>query len=174
MTNTDTLFNSIEWNTLDFSGDNISYIKDENGKFCKITYDSNGNASVSYYITESIKFRTVLAKGIVKSTSLIQDTEEKLLDYIYELDGNFIKDNGSYMYNIIRDKAYDISESIFKESIDDYDLMDRDIKDITEEIVSFIDFDSLYDVIDEILSSYKAMTFEEILDEICKDWYTHT
>jgi hypothetical protein len=168
----------ITWVSGDY--DDISTISSEydksNGKLLvKNTID--GQVFYQYYIndysdrlnsfTQALySVKTILAEGVVCRTSLIQDTESKLEDYIYEMDRYYILDAGTSIYEIIYDRAYDIAEEILLKALEeDYALMDeRDKSDVVEEMVNCIEFESLYEIVDEILHAPRTM--EEKLADV--------
>ena len=105
-------------------------------------------------------------KDEIKSISIVDNVENKILDYIYEKDKYFIQDTGSYIYSLIDDKIYEFSQSIIQEMLkDNYTLpYGKTEDDVISEIISFIDMSIIYEAIDEILNA--PITMEEKLAEV--------
>ena len=166
MTNRDDLITWINANS-DNVMESFTMEKDKFGNRYTIKHVQDGTMFCSYYIDEVFQTqpRTILLPGVVEKTNLIQEVESKLADYIYEIDRDFIMDAGSSVYEIIYSRAYDIAESVLTKGLeDDYSLLERDEDDVVEEIISFIDFESLYEIIDEVLNAPRTM--EEKLAEV--------
>lgn len=106
----------------------------------------------------------ILKGSMSDNIILVQEVEEKLADYIYEMDRHFILEIGSYVYDFILDKAYDIADKVItKAAKEDYVfLMPKN--DAVEELVKCIDYNSLYKIIDEIINT--PVTMEGKLSEI--------
>lgn len=96
--------------------------------------------------------------------------EEKLEEYILEeyIQGNFDKDYiqecGSYIYQKIQDQAYDFAYKVIEEAEKDCYMNAVDEDSLVEHIMDNIDFNSLYDLIENI--SQAPITMEEKLSEI--------
>lgn len=91
------------------------------------------------------------------------NAEEKLEEYIYEhFDRCDILEMGTYIYQIIREKAYDIIIEILDEAKEDY-IIDNE-EQVVDVIIENIDFDSLYELVDDIV--HAPQTMEEKLAEV--------
>lgn len=118
---------------------------------------------------------------ITKVTHLITRIEEKIIDYVYEHFNNYINDDIAYICQDIQEKSYEIvyglleSEDgyVFDYIEDDYmdnyigdyiDDYDSSVEQLTDLILKEIDFNSIYDLVDEL--SKQPITMEEKLADI--------
>ena len=116
------------------------------------------NWNISYKITYMH-----LGPGTVHFTDIPQSAETALLDYVSELNKDFLWAKcdmlDSYLYN----KGYDIAECVLTEALcNEYRLSSDSTKDaIVESIVNSIDFSKCYEIINCILEI--PQTCEEYL-----------
>lgn len=115
------------------------------------TYDKYDNITCNYYFEK----KKLTIENVTK-TSFITDAEEKIEEYIKDhFDKYDILDDIDYVYQTICEKAYDIVEEILDDVTDDYDICDKD--SIIDTIIQNIDFNSLYETVDDILCSPRTM-----------------
>ena len=141
-----------------------------------ITYNYNGSGTITYnpydnYTINNINsssFEITYAKNIltaenVANTSFVPNAEEKIEEYIYEnFDKYDILEMQEYIYQVIQEKAYDIVTEMLEDAKEDYDITNED--DVIETIIDNINFDSLYEIVDEIIHSPRTM--EEKLADV--------
>jgi hypothetical protein len=139
-------------------------------KVMQTIYDSNGNVMNMYmdsmktisFNNMGLQFKPMVIKRTI-SRKLVPTTEERLEEYIQEnYDRYIIGEYGSYVYQMIQQKAYDIASEVVEEAKEDYTIDDEDI--VIESIMEEIDFDSLYDLIEDIL--HAPITMEEKLADV--------
>ena len=122
--------------------------------------DSSGYNTLLNY---NFKYRTTLTPQKVLKINLVPITEERLEDYIQDnYDRYNIKEYGSYIYQVIQEKAYDIASEVVEEAKDDYIIDDEE--KIIDVILENIDFDSLYELVENIL--HAPITMEDKLAEV--------
>ena len=149
----------------------ITHIEFLNDGQCCITTSNNNqfilvNKSDAYTSNYDDTLNTNYLKDEIKSISIVDNVENKILDYIYEKDKYFIQDTGSYIYSLIDDKIYEFSQSIIQEMLKDNYILPygKTEDDVISEIISFIDMSIIYEAIDEILNA--PITMEEKLAEV--------
>ena len=99
----------------------------------------------------------------IARTRLVLETEEMIEAYILnDFDKYYIIEMGAYVYQVIQEKAYDIASIVVNNAKKDYDIQDEE--SIIEAIFNEINFDALYDLVDDIF--YAPKTTEEKLAEI--------
>ena len=106
----------------------------------------------------------VLKGSMGDNIILVQEVEEKLADYIYEMDRYFILEVSSYIYDFIIDKAYDIADKVITDAAKEDYVFLMAKSDAVEELVKCVDYNSLYKIIDEIVNT--PVTMEGKLSEI--------
>lgn len=86
-------------------------------------------------------------------TSVQQDVENTLLNFVYELGTSFVQSVGNDMDSYLYNKCYDIAKHILQKALkNDYYLSaDTTESDIVDAIISNIDFYSCYKIIDDTL-----------------------
>ena len=90
--------------------------------------------------------------------------EDKMEEYIStEFDKYYIVDMGHYIYQIIQEKAYDIASEVVESEKEEY-CYTPDEETIIDAIIDNIDFESLYELMDDILNA--PSTMEEKLAEV--------
>ncbi len=114
-------------------------------------------------------WNTVLNLDTIHKTNIPQQTEEALMDYVYELDIDFIEDmrRGFCSFDsYLQEKAYEIAEQELQKALDDDFEIGKSVTrdELIEAIVQSIDFNRCYEIIDEILQAPR--TFEEHLRDI--------
>lgn len=146
--------------------DNNTYITRSNA-----TANFNWSCSINYNINK-VSYTNVnhYALSIVDKdtfenadTDYISTIEDNIAEYIEEnFDKYSISEYGSCIYDVIQSKAYDITYDVFEKAKEDTVVIG--IEDIVEVVIEKIDFDSMYEIIDDILN--QPMTAEEILAEV--------
>lgn len=145
----------------------------DNGEFSyTIQYDNNGgywtstfsttNGSFQYYPYHIKNCMDILTSRVI-SRKFVPATEERMEEYIMNnYDRYDIQEYGSYIYQMIQEKAYDFASEVVNEAEDEYIISDEDA--VIETIMEEIDFDSLYDLVEDILNA--PITMEEKLADI--------
>lgn len=125
-----------------------------------IKYNPYGDYNLSY---TAINLKDILNTENVANTSFVPNAEEKIEEYIYEhFDKYDILEMQEYIYQVIQEKAYDIVTEMLEDAKEDYDITNED--DVIETIIDNINFDSLYEIVDEIMHSPRTM--EEKLADV--------
>lgn len=129
--------------------------------------DGNGNIystttlNDEWFDTSNYSYKRVLNDKHI--ASFVSTTEERIEEYIqYDFDKYHIIDLGSYVYQHIQEKVYDIATEVVQEMEKDFEITDED--SVVEKIVKEIDFESLYDLVEDIL--HAPVTMEEKLAEV--------
>ena len=127
------------------------YFIDEEGFFC-VNYDK---AKPVLTIKEM--------ENSAMANTLVSAIENELEEYIYDnFDRYELIEYGSYIYSVIQEKAYEFIGKAIDKIKEDYDIEDED--KYADGLFEAIDFDSLYDVVDDVINA--PMTTEEKLAEI--------
>lgn len=132
------------------------------------------NKAIDEYLQQKIDvnwalWNTILNPDTIHKTSIPQQAEEALMDYVYELDVDFIEDmrKGFCSFDShLQEKAYDLAEQELQKALDDdFEIGKSTTRDqLIEAIVQSIDFSRCYEIIDEILQA--PCTFEQHLRDI--------
>lgn len=143
-------------------------------------FDIYGSSSISSYFSgylhstcDSIDYR-ILFDEVSFECLTVSNAVEKMLDivenkieqYIYDnFDRYNIQEAGEYIYSVITEKAYEITEDIITHQ-KDYELpLDQTALDnIINTVFMAIDLNNLYEIIDDILN--QPVTMEEKLANI--------
>ena len=150
---------------------NDTYDTGGSTRIIKTLYDNNGNIVQVYEDTMRtlncvdfyLNYKCALTKRTI-SRQLVPTTEERLEGYIQDnCDRYVIHEYGSYIYQMIQEKAYDFASEVVEEAKND-DYMIDDEESVIETIMQEIDFDSLYDLVEDIL--HAPITMEEKLTEV--------
>ena len=100
----------------------------------------------------------------ISKTNLISITEERLIEYVEtSFTVDYIRESGSYIYQVIQEKAYEIAMQTLDNHKDDYDFND-DTDALAEAIFEHVDFDYIYDIIDNII--VQPSTIQEKMADI--------
>lgn len=122
------------------------------------TIDSINHININFEYYE-------LKPSTLNRTRIVPKSEERLVEYIESnFDKEYIKDCGMYIYQVIQEKAYEIIEEVISILSDDDWFVPDDHDDVIEAVLEEIDFDSIYDLIDEILTY--PVTMEQKLAEV--------
>lgn len=146
----------------------INDLENSSSKIMKTIYDNAGNVIKVFADSISeldldVHYRYVLLPQSVSKTKLVPTTEERLEGYIQDnYDRYIVHEYGSYIYQMIQEKAYDIASEVVEEAKEDYDI--RDEEAVIDAILEEVDFDSLYDLVEDIL--HAPITMEERLAEV--------
>ena len=137
--------------------------------FIKTVYDKNGNIIqiiedlYTTYTSDITEIKPLLTSKEISETTLVPTTEERLENYIEDhCDRYIVNEYGSYIYQMIQEKAYDIASEVVEEAKEEYDIQDED--EIIEAIVEAVDFDSMYELVEDIL--HAPITMEEKLADV--------
>ena len=142
------------------------YDKNSTGSSAYITINSWGDTVIfgTQFNGQGIRvnYRFQVNKRII-SKKFVPTTEERMEEYIQDnYDRYMINEYGSYIYQMIQEKAYDLASELVEEAKEDY-IIDNE-EQVIESILEEIDFDSLYDLIEDILNA--PITMEEKLADI--------
>lgn len=120
----------------------------------------DGYTYTTYFVDEDLYPLTV---SNIENTKLVSRTEEKIEDYIQDnYDRYIIREYGSYIYEKIQEQAYEITCKVVEDAKEYYDIQDEDA--IVEAIMELIDFDMLYELVEDIL--YAPVSMEEKLADV--------
>jgi len=107
--------------------------------------------------------KSELTVANISKTNLISISEERLIEYIeMNFSREYIRESGSYIYQVIHEKAYELIVKTLDDHKDDYLYEDTDA--LAEAIFEQMDFEYVYDIIDNILE--QPVTMEEKLADI--------
>lgn len=129
------------------------------------SYSINYNINKISYINVNHYALPIVDKDTFENadTDYISTIEDNIVEYIEEnFDKYSISEYGSCIYDVIQSKAYDIAYDVFEKAKEDTVVIG--IEDIVEVVIGKIDFDSMYEIVDDILN--QPMTAEEILAEV--------
>lgn len=147
---------------------NDTYNTGGNTRIIQTFYDNMGNIVKIYEDTMNTidfdyHYGTILTKRTI-SRQLVPTTEERLEGYIQDnYDRYTVHEYGSYIYQMIQEKAYDFASEVVEEAKNDEYIID-DEESVVDAIIQEIDFDSLYDLVEDIL--HAPITMEEKLAEV--------
>ena len=143
------------------------YMNNGNNTEEYITYNSSTGEILneSYYtMTQKLYVQELTIQKVLEDKSIISNIEDKLRDYIQDnFDKYSIQGMGSYVCQHLTDKAYDITEKYLNELQEEYNFKDSEY-DIADAIIQAIDFDDLYELVNDILNA--PITFEEKLSDV--------
>lgn len=124
------------------------------------SYDLNGYNVLSGYST---RCKLILTDRTI-SKKLVPTTEERIEEYITDnYDKYDIEEYGSHIYQMIQEKAYDFAFEVVEEAKEEYEMLYNEEK-IIETIIEEINFNSLYDLIEDIVNA--PITMEDKLSEV--------
>lgn len=130
--------------------------------------DAEYNLNIKYTLddVEYTFTHTILGLNVIHHTNLPQKAEDLLMEFVSELDKDFVDDMGGCIDSYLHDKSYDIAECVLDEALkDEYRLAANVTRDmIIEAIVCDIDFGGCYEILDNIRHAPHA--FEEHLRDI--------
>ena len=108
------------------------------------------------YYSEKLKKDNVVEKKM-------KYVEEKIEEYIYDtFDKYYIKEYGSYVYSILTEKAYEITEDIITNQ-DEYMIV-CDESELIDVLFEAIDLNYFYEIIDDIPN--QSITMEEKMADV--------
>lgn len=126
----------------------------------------NSLSTVMYFSGQFSK--DTLGTSNVHKTHIPQAVEERLIDYVSELDKCFIEQIGWSMHSYLQEKCYEITCEVVRDELGsngDYCLAALTTEeDIIEEVIDSIDFSVCDEIICDILKA--PCTLEEKLREI--------
>lgn len=160
-------------NSNNYTGYTLQWLNDiyntgGNTRIIQTLYDNMGNIVKTYENTMNTvdfdyHYRTILTKRAI-SRQLVPTTEERLEGYIQDnYDRYTVHEYGSYIYQMIQEKAYDFASEVVEETKNDEYIIDNE-ESVVDTIMQEIDFDSLYDLVEDIL--HAPITMEEKLAEV--------
>jgi hypothetical protein len=117
--------------------------------------------------TISYKTHTYIGPRTVLYTEIPQKVECALLDYVSELDRDFLFAIRDTLDCYLHDKAYSIAESILREARDDdrYHISSETSEEaVAQSIIGSMDFCSCYEIIKYIMG--EPQTSEEYLRDV--------
>lgn len=159
----------VTYYTNDSTSSTIKY-RDDACKYMDVVFDKYGRIIQTNYYDEmefkcDYNYKAWLTPEKIGRAKLVPETEERLENYIQEnFDRYYIQEHGEYICQIIEEKAYDIIEEVLEDAREQYNIADEKIDDIVETIFKEIDFDSLYELVDDIEDA--PITMEEKLADI--------
>lgn len=106
----------------------------------------------------------ILTQCSILKTPIPQRVEDALMEFVSELDRDFVEDMGDSLDSYLRDKSYDIAERVLDEELEDEYTLGADKNALVEVLVSSIDFNACYEIISDIRQAPR--TFEEHLRDI--------
>jgi hypothetical protein len=138
-------------------------------------YDSNTTSSGNYYtytdnvdewITDEIQWiKPTLRVEDVNVNTCALKAEETIETWLTDnYDKYELLDCGSYIYDVIQEHAYEVVSDIVAKLSKDVDLECEDDEVIIQAVLNEIDFDALYDVVEDIINA--PITMEDKLAEI--------
>lgn len=151
----------------------IQQANTSNNSYVLLRYDdSNKIDTIEHCLANSRTYKirmdhfTLLDASTVSKTDLSQKTEERLLNFVRELDVDFIEDMWDSMENYLHDKAYDIAEQVLSEDLSEKYRLKKGVTEdmIVEAIVDDVDFNECYEIIHDIQNA--PSTLEERLRDV--------
>lgn len=145
---------------------NISYSTTTNGSYfdtfyTTFSYNGGNNYTLNYKYNYDTKVVLQVEDAIKIFVPIIED---KIEEYIStEFDKYYIVDMGHYIYQVIQEKAYDIASEVVESEKEEY-YYTPDEETIIDAIVDNINFETLYELMDDILNA--PSTMEEKLAEV--------
>lgn len=111
----------------------------------------------------TVELKPIIDESNISDTSFVSEIEERIEEYIQDnYDRYTIQEHGLYIYETIQEKAYDFIYELIEKAKEDY-LINNEEK-VVETIMKEIDFDSLYELIENIL--HAPITMNEKLADI--------
>lgn len=115
-----------------------------------------GKQAEATFIDFDLKF-----KKEVNPLTLSEVVEERLESFIYEtMDRQYIQECGSCIHSVVMERAYEEIDKVLHEE----EVEEEEFEKVSSEVMDNIDFESLYEIIDNILDA--PITMEEKLAEI--------
>jgi len=139
-----------------------SYTHDDRLDYVTLDYkDNEGNILYTTTYNDNLHYREALTANSI--AQFVSTVEERIEEYIQnDFDRYYITELGSYVYQFIQDKTYDIAVTVVEEGKKQYYISDED--SVIDEVMKSIDFESLYDLVEDILNA--PITMEEKLAEV--------
>lgn len=140
------------------SSDNVKYKWDAKGRFYEFTGISpNTNITLTYTLSE----KTLLKPEEVSKTNFSLTVEDKVERYIQDnFEKSTIEDYGSYVYELIQDKAYDFASELIEDAKKEYIIENEE--EIINAILSEIGFNSLYQLADNLLEDTPVTLYDHL------------
>ena len=141
--------------------------KYDNGH-CDIVYTESFDNTMNFTIEYDIDDLIAISFGSeLKSANIVDTVEDLLKDYVLEHFNKYdIQEIGSNIYDVIKEKAYDILCDCINDLYEsfNYNEKDYDVNNYAEEYYEDIDVYCIDEVIEDILNS--PATFEEKLADV--------
>ena len=126
--------------------------------------DQNSIIGSITYCDEVINTKETLTLKAIPNSNLISLVEERIEEHILDnYDKQELKESGHYIYQIVQEKAYELASEALKEAEEEW-IVPSETDELIEAILKEIDFDSIYDTIDNILDA--PITMEDKLSEV--------
>ena len=132
----------------------------------KIGLDNSDNMVIEYYDEFSMKSEVVTFEKELESKDIVDEVENLLKDYVLEHFNRYdIQEIGSYIYNIVDEKAYDLLCNYIDKLHEDYDFEEEyDVDNYAKKYYGDIDIYCINEIIDDILNA--PVTMEEKLADV--------
>lgn len=119
-------------------------------------YYGNGDTIESFVIDEGYYPEELTKDNVVEK--MMKYVEEAIEKYIYDtFDRYYIKEHGSYVYSMLTEKAYEITEDIITNQ-DEYMIVCNE-SELIDVLFEAIDLNYFYEIIDDIPN--QPITMEE-------------
>lgn len=124
-------------------------------------YYGNGDTIESFVIDEGYYPEELTKDNVVEK--MMKYVEEAIEKYIYDtFDRYYIKEHGSYVYSMLTEKAYEITEDIITNQ-DEYMIVCNE-SELIDVLFEAIDLNYFYEIIDDIPN--QPITMEEKMADI--------
>lgn len=142
------------------SSDNAKYQWDANGKFYEYNF-SSASPDTNITLTYTLSEKTLLKPEEVSKTNFSLTIEDKVERYIQDnFEKSTIEDYGSYVYELIQDKAYDFASELVEGAKEEYIIENEE--EIINAILSEIGFNSLYQLADNLLEDAPVTLYDHL------------
>lgn len=127
-----------------------------------INYYYGNECTIESFVIDEEYYPEELNKDNVVE-KMMKYVEEKIEEYIYDtFDRYYIKEYGSYIYSILTEKAYEITEDIITNQ-DEYMII-CDENELIDILFEAIDLNYFYEIIDDIPN--QPITMEEKMADV--------
>lgn len=124
-------------------------------------YYGNGDTIESFVIDEGYYQDELTKDNVVEK--MMKYVEEAIEKYIYDtFDRYYIKEHGSYVYSMLTEKAYEITEDIITNQ-DEYMIVCNE-SELIDVLFEAIDLNYFYEIIDDIPN--QPITMEEKMADV--------
>lgn len=142
--------------------DLIQIISATGSSYATINYHyGNGDTIESFVIDEGYYPEELTKDNVVEK--MMKYVEEAIEKYIYDtFDRYYIKEHGSYVYSMLTEKAYEITEDIITNQ-DEYMIICNE-SELIDVLFEAIDLNYFYEIIDDIPN--QPITMEEKMADV--------